>query len=65
MSTQALGTVNDAAERYRTDAATIWAWITSERVVTNPNGCRVQLVADKAKRYGPNGSTWLIEEVSA
>lgn len=58
----AVGSVGDAAERYHTDVAEIWSWIASGRVVTNPDGKRVRLVADPVKR---DDSKWLIEEESA
>lgn len=58
-----LGSIGNVADRYRTDGAAIWAWIVSERVLTNPSGERVQLVARPEERIG--GTLWQVRELPA
>lgn len=56
-------TITEAAEKYGTDGAAIWAWISSERTLTAPDGRRVILRADHPNERGP----WVVreEEVSS
>lgn len=53
--------VTEVANRYGVDGASVWAWITSDRVVTSPDGERVRLRADERE---PDGK-WIVCEERA
>lgn len=51
--------ITEAAIKYRTDGATIWAWITSGRVIPS-TGMRLVALPNKEKI----GDRWVVREVS-
>lgn len=54
-----IGTITQAADRYGTDAAGIWAWICSKRPRTLTDGRTVRL---EARRSHKLGGRWLVTE---
>jgi hypothetical protein len=57
-----IGTVTDAMEKYNMDAADVWAHIVHGFFLASGDHL-VRLEADPDKRFGPQGTTWLVEEV--